>query len=122
MKHFIRISASLALAAFGSSAFAHAKLQNATPANGASLSSAPSELRFEYNEPIEPAMSSVKVMGPDSKAVTTDKATLSKDDDKVLLVKLPKLPELPAGAYRVEWSPMGHDGHHTKGTLGFTVK
>jgi methionine-rich copper-binding protein CopC len=119
VKHFIRISASLALAAFGSSAFAHAKLQNATPANGASLSSAPSELRFEYNEPIEPAMSSVKVMGPDSKAVTTDKATLSKDDDKVLLVKVPKL---AAGAYRVEWSTMGHDGHRTKGMVGFTVK
>lgn len=119
MKHLIRISASIALAAFAASAFAHAKLQNSTPANGASLSSAPSELRFEYNEAVEPAMSSVKVMRPDNKQVTVEKAEVSKDDDKVLLVKVPKL---PAGAYRVEWSTMGHDGHHTKGTVGFTVK
>ena len=119
MKQLVRITASLALAAFASSAFAHAKLQTSTPANGATLSAAPSELRFEYNEAVEPAMSSVKLVGPDSKPVTTDKAEVSKDDDKVLLVKVPKL---PAGAYRVEWSTMGHDGHHTKGTVSFTVK
>ncbi len=119
MKHLIRISASLAMAAFAVSAFAHAKLQSSIPANGATLSSAPGELRFEYNEAVEPAMSSVKVMGPDNKPVTVEKAEVSKDDDKVLLVKVPKL---PAGAYRVDWSTMGHDGHHTKGTVGFTVK
>lgn len=119
MKHLARISALLAMATFTVSAFAHAKLQNSTPANGAALSSAPSELRFEYNEAVEPAMSSVKVMGPDNKPVTVGKAEVSKDDDKVLLVKVPKL---RAGAYRVEWSTMGHDGHHTKGTVGFTVQ
>lgn len=119
MKHLIRISASLALAALASSAFAHAKLQNSTPANGATLPSVASELRLEYNEAIEPAMSSVKVLGPDSKPVVIEKAEVSKDDDKVLLVKVPKL---PVGAYRVEWSTMGRDGHHTKGTVNFTVK
>lgn len=119
MKHLIRIYASLALAAFASSAFAHAKLQNSTPANGATLSSPPGELRFEYNEAIEPAMSSVKVLGPDSRPVAVEKAEVSKDNDKVLSVKVPPL---PAGAYRVEWSTMGHDGHHTKGVVSFTVK
>ena len=119
MKHLIKMSASLALAAFVSSTFAHAKLQNSTPANGATLSPAPSELRLEYNEAIEPAMSSVKVMGPDGRPVTIEKAEAAKNDDKVLVVKVPPL---PAGAYRVEWSAMGHDGHHTKGTVNFTVK
>ena len=119
MKHLIRISTSLALAAFGSSAFAHAKLQHSIPANGSTVSSTPGELRFEYNEPVEAAMSSVKVLGPDSKPVPVEKAEVSKDDGKVLLVKLPTL---PAGAYRVEWGTMGHDGHHTKGTVSFTVK
>ena len=119
MKYLVRIAALLALAAVAVSAFAHAKLQTSTPANGATLSSAPSKLRFEYNEAVEPAMSSVKVLGPDSRAVATKKAEVSKDDDKVLLVQVPKL---PAGAYRVDWSTMGHDGHHTKGTVSFTVK
>ncbi len=119
MNHLTRISASLALVALATSAFAHAKLQKSTPANGATLSSAPIEFRFEYNEAIEPAMSAVKVRGPDGKPVVVEKAEVSKDDDKVLLVKVPTL---PAGAYRVEWSTMGHDGHHTRGTIDFTVK
>lgn len=119
MNHLTRISASLALTALATSAFAHAKLQKSTPANGATLSSAPSEFRFEYNEAIEPAMSTVKVRGPGGKPVIVEKADVSKDDDKVLLVRMPTL---TAGAYRVEWSTMGHDGHQTKGTVDFTVK
>lgn len=119
MNHLIDIGATLALAVFASSACAHAKLQNSVPPNGATLSTAPSELRLQYNEAVEPAMSSVKVLGPDSRPVAVDKAEGLKADDKVLLVKVPRL---PAGAYRVEWSTMGYDGHRTKGTVGFTVK
>jgi methionine-rich copper-binding protein CopC len=119
VKNLIKISASLALVALASSAFAHAKLQNSTPADGSTVSPAPTELSFTYNEPIEPAMSSFKLLGPDGKLVATQKVEISKDDDKVLLIKELKL---TAGTYRAEWSTMGHDGHHIKGTVKFTVK
>lgn len=119
MKNRISIAASFVLALAATTAFAHAKLQNSTPANGATVTSAPSELRFEYNEAVEPAMSSVKVIGPDGKSVAAEKAEVSKDSEKVLLVKVPVL---SPGTYRVDWSTMGHDGHHTKGTVNFTVK
>lgn len=119
MKHLIKTSASLALVAFASSAFAHAKLQNSMPADGSIVSPAPSELRFEYNEAVEPVMSSVKLFGPVGKVATTNKTESPKDNDKVLLLKVPTL---AAGAYRADWSAAGHDGHAIKGSVKFTVK
>jgi len=100
-------------------AFAHAKLQASTPANGASVGTAPAELRLQYNEPVEVAMSTVKITGPGDAAVATDKVVADASDDKTLVQPLPKL---AAGDYRVQWTTMGHDGHHTKGEIRFTVK
>jgi len=100
-------------------AFAHAKLQTSTPANGVSVGTAPTELRLQYNEPVEVAMSTVKITGPGDAAVATDKVVADPSDDKTLVQPLPKL---GAGDYRVQWTTMGHDGHHTKGEIRFTVK
>jgi methionine-rich copper-binding protein CopC len=32
------------------------------------------------------------------------------------------VPTLAAGAYKAQWSTVGHDGHRVKGELSFTVK
>jgi len=109
--------AALALAcAFAS---AHARLQASTPASGAAVSPAPTQLRLQYNEPVEAAMSTVKLSGPGDAAVTVGEVASDPGDDKALLLTLPRL---AAGDYRVQWTTMGHDGHHTKGELRFTVK
>src|SRR5438067_1761414 len=108
-----------ALTLASATAFAHARLQNSTPANGASVAPAPAELRLQYNEPVELAMSTVKMTGPGDAAVATDKAVADPSDDKTIVQPLPKL---AAGDYRVQWTTMGHDGHHTKGEIRFTVK
>ena len=107
----------LALASAG--AFAHARLQASTPANGASVGPAPTELRLQYNEPVEVAMSTVKITGPGDAAVATGKVVADPGDDKILVQPLPRL---APGDYRVQWTTMGHDGHHTKGEIRFTVK
>jgi len=100
-------------------AFAHARLQTSTPADGATVTAAPSELRLKYNEPVEVAMSTVKITGPGDTAVATDKVLADPGDDKALVQALPKL---APGNYRVRWSTMGRDGHHTRGEMHFTVK
>lgn len=100
-------------------AFAHARLQASTPANGASVGPAPTELRLQYNEPIEVAMSTVRITGPGDAAVTTGKVAADPGDDRTLVQPLPRL---AAGNYRVQWTTMGRDGHHTKGEIRFTVK
>jgi len=108
-----------ALTLVSAAAFAHAKLQTSMPANGTSVSPAPTELRLQYNEPVEVAMSTVKITGPGDAAVATDKIAADPSDDKTLVQPLPRL---AAGDYRVQWTTMGHDGHHTKGEIRFTVK
>ena len=108
-----------ALALASAAAFAHARLQNSIPANGATVASAPTEVRLQYNEPVEVAMSTVKIIGPGDAPVATDKVVADPTDDKTIVQALPKL---AAGDYRVQWTTMGHDGHHTKGEIHFTVK
>jgi methionine-rich copper-binding protein CopC len=107
------------LALASAAAFAHARLQASTPANGASVGPAPTELRLQYNEPVEAAMSTVRITGPGDAAVATGKVVADPKDDKTLVQPLPRL---AAGDYRVQWTTMGHDGHHTKGEIRFTVK
>ena len=109
----------LVTAAATTTAFAHAKLQKSEPENGSTVAVAPAAVKLHYNEPVEAAMSSVKFTGSGDVVVQAGMPTLAEGDDKTLVVPVPKL---PAGDYRVEWSTMGHDGHHMKGEVRFTVK
>ncbi len=119
MKQSLRNVVLLVAALVSASAFAHAKLQASTPANASTVTSAPTELRLQYNEAVEAPLCSVKITGPNDAAVATDKVVGDKDDPKTLVLALPKL---GAGDYRAEWSAAGHDGHRTKGEIRFTVK
>jgi methionine-rich copper-binding protein CopC len=116
MKHLF----AFAMITFASTAaLAHARLQNATPADGSTVAIAPGALRLRFNEPVEVAVSSVKLTGPGNAVVQTGKVGADPTDDKTLVLALPRL---ASGAYRVEWTTMGHDGHHTRGEIRFTVK
>jgi methionine-rich copper-binding protein CopC len=108
-----------ALTLAASLAFAHAKLQASAPADRATVSPAPAELRLQFNETVEVAMSSIRLTGPGDAALATGKVAADARDDKALVLPLPKL---APGDYRARWSTMGHDGHHTKGEIRFTVK
>lgn len=108
-----------ALTLTAAAALAHAKLQTSTPADGATVTVPPTELRLTYNEPIEVSMSTVRITSAGDVAVATDKITADQANDKTLVQPLPKL---APGDYRVQWNTMGHDGHHTKGEIHFTVK
>ena len=119
MKQTIRTGALLACGLVSASAFAHAKLQASVPADASTLSSAPTELRLQYNEAVEAPLCAVKVFGPGEVEVTTAKVAGDKDDPKTLVLALPKL---AAGSYRAEWTAVGHDGHRTKGEIHFAVK
>jgi methionine-rich copper-binding protein CopC len=108
-----------ALAMTAALAYAHARLQASTPASGAAVSPAPAELRLQYDEAVEVAMSTVKLTGPGDAPIATGKVAADPKDDKTLVLPLPRL---APGEYRAQWNTMGHDGHHTKGEVRFTVK
>lgn len=119
MKTSIRTTAALLLMALsGAGASAHSKLEMSDPANGAQLAAPPSALKFRFNEPVEPAMSTVKLIGPGGRQVVLDKAHGDVDANGIAV----GIPKLDAGDYRAQWATSGRDGHRVKGEIKFSVK
>jgi|SRR6516225_4368962 methionine-rich copper-binding protein CopC len=113
------ILALVALALAAPLALAHAALQGSTPADGAIVTPAPTELRLRYGEPVEAALSSVRLLGPGDAAIATAPPAADPADKRTLVLRLPGL---APGTYRAQWATVGHDGHRTKGEIRFTVK
>jgi len=113
-------AAGFALAAAATSpAFAHAKLQSSDPRAGSTLASAPRQVRLKFNEALEPSFSTIRLVGSGNQQVALAGTKVDKADPTVMTAPLPPL---SAGAYRLQWSTMGHDGHKVKGELAFTLK
>ncbi len=119
MKLCLVRAALLAFALASPSAFAHSKLEMSDPANGASLASAPVALKFQFNEPVEAAISTVRLLGPGNTPVAVATVRSGDGDPRTLVVGVPKL---VAGEYRAQWATAGHDGHKVRGEIRFTVR
>ena len=63
----------IALFAMSVPAWAHAKLQSATPAANAVLDTTPKEVRIQFNEALEAAFSSIKVTDGKNSEVYAEK-------------------------------------------------
>ena len=101
------------------SAWAHATLKSAVPAKDAEVTTAPKEIALQFNEKLEAAFSSAKLVDSAGKEITTDKARLDPADPSIMKLAVPAL---KAGTYKVEYVGVGHDGHRRKGDYSFTVK
>ncbi|MGY6157876.1 copper homeostasis periplasmic binding protein CopC [Paraburkholderia strydomiana] len=99
--------------------FAHGKLESAIPAAGSAVDSSPDMLRLTFNEDLESAFSSIKVVDPSGTTASKDKAKVDSSNPRVLMVEVPKL---ASGSYTVQWAVMTHDAHKTKGSYTFAVK
>jgi copper resistance protein C len=106
-------------ATVATSAQAHARLQSSDPAAGSTLASAPKGVRLKFNEAVEPAFSTIKVIDGKNAELTLQHAVVEKGDPSVLTVALPPL---ASGTYHVRWSTMTRDSHKTKGEFIFQVK
>ena len=100
-------------------AWAHATIVKADPARDAQLAASPPAIVLAFNEPIEPAFSSVKLINEEGKAIPTKKPVVDPVDKKVLRTAIPVLIN---GSYTVQYSTMGRDGHKRAGEYKFTVK
>ncbi|RYD96234.1 MAG: copper resistance protein CopC, partial [Sphingobacteriales bacterium] len=85
----------------------------------AEVTTAPKEISLQFNEKLEAAFSTAKVVDSTGKEVSTDKATLDAADPSVMKLAVPAL---SAGKYKVEYVGIGSDGHRRKGDYSFTVK
>lgn len=111
---FLAVSISAAAALASGLASAHAHLQQATPAEGSTLTASPPALELRFSEAAQvTALWIQKDQEPKQpiKALpTTSGATLRV-----------ALPALASGAYTVTWRVLAADGHVMSGALHFRI-
>ena len=109
------IAAALAAAA---AAHAHAHLDRASPAAGATLAVAPTEVTLHFTQQLEPKFSTIVVRDAAGKQVDKGDSHVSGEDLSGLKVSLQPL---GSGSYKVEWRVISVDTHATKGEYSFRV-
>lgn len=121
-RHALVMSALLVVAAILSPvlpAWSHAALVKSSPANGASLTKAPTVIRAWFNEELVVKGSTMRLLGAHQMSVATGgvDASVSKHD----VMKITP-PALKSGAYVVQWTAISADDNETrKGSFKFTV-
>ena len=106
----------LAPMALSGMAFAHAILEDSTPAAGASVPTGPLDLQFRYNSRIDRARSRLTLARPDHSRDTIPIIPDGAPD--VIRCHL----DLTPGDYVVRWQVLAVDGHITRGEVRFVVK
>lgn len=110
----VLVGATMVVAA--SSAFAHVKLESATPAINASVASKPKNITLNFGE--EVMLMNVKLLDAQRKDIPLN-YKVTHDLKKSFEVAVPKLKK---GKYTVVWTTMGTDGHNMNGEYSFTIK
>ena len=95
---------------------AHAFLDHADPRVGSTVSPAPAKVTVWMTEELEAAFCKLRVF--DAKGAEVDQKD-AKISGSTMTVSVPSL---PAGTYKVRWSAVAVDTHHTTGTFTFTVR
>lgn len=97
-------------------AMAHARLQSANPASGASLDAVPAEVRLEFDEEVN-RPSQITVRAPDGSVLTEEGE--AEVDGTAAFVELDD-PQL-AGTYCVAYRVISADAHPVSGEYTFEV-
>ncbi len=119
MRKYILMSLGVLLALSWRSVFAHANLDSSTPAAGASLASAPPELRLDFSEDLDPSFSSVELLNSQQLVVVPGPGVIEPGMPKQLRLALPPLPN---DSYTARWRVRSTiDGHITEGSIPFGV-
>ena len=109
--------AGLAALASATPAAAHSLLLESSPAAGATLTGAPSELMLRFNNRIEQPLSKVRLLDARGAARSV---TLTSDGVPPDRLHGP-LPALGPGRWRVEWQVLSTDGHVVSGRFEFQI-
>ena len=99
-----------------SPSWAHTALSATTPADGAELAVAPSEVVLQFTDEVIELGALVSVTGPPG-AVDVGPLTVS---GSTVTAGLPA--SMPGGSYSVDWRVSASDGHPISGTFSFSVE
>jgi copper resistance protein C len=100
-------------------ASAHAFPDHSDPKVGATVNSSPEIIKIWFDCELEPTSSKIVVRDADNKIVDKNDSRVAASNSKLLEVSVPTL---PPGRYRVIWSVLARDGHHSNGDFTFRVK
>lgn len=98
---------------------AHASLERANPMPGAVLVQAPSDIRLQFTEPVDPKFTSVAVFAADGRRVDHGTPQVDATSPTTVAVSVESLSE---GIYSIPWRALSTvDGHVTQGAFSFAV-
>jgi methionine-rich copper-binding protein CopC len=95
-------------------AFGHAAKTETTPADGATLASAPAAIEMAFDTPVRVTL--VRLTDAAGERYEVD---YTRGQPGTEFTATPA--DLPPGDYTVEWRGLSHDGHPTSGTFSFTI-
>jgi copper transport protein len=98
---------------------AHAVLERATPERGAKLDTAPREIAFYFNEPVEAAFGAVALY--DSAGDQVDTGEPFRPGDESSAIGVPVEGDLPDGVYTATYRVVSADSHPVSGGVVFTI-
>lgn len=100
-------------------ASAHANLVSSEPAANSELDAAPDRVIIWFTEPLEPSLSSIRVLDSAGQRVDQDNSEV---DDLNPLVMSVGVSDIPDGTYIVAWTNVSTvDGHRVRGSFVFAV-
>jgi copper transport protein len=98
-------------------AFAHARLELATPANGATLAAAPGEVVFRFDEAVDAGPKAVALYDARGRRAVTGHVLRAAGGAEIGV----QLPRLANGSYAATYRVVSDDGHPISGGVAFTV-
>jgi hypothetical protein len=108
------VALTLAACLIANAAQAHARLEKSTPAEGSTLTAAPTTLEMTFTEPARLTALSIQ-RNHEARHAIKELPTAAERTQRVTF------PTLAAGAYTLTWRVVAADGHISSGDLHFTV-
>jgi methionine-rich copper-binding protein CopC len=97
-------------------ASAHTGLESSSPAEGATLSEAPTQVQLTFGEPVTLPPDALKITGRDGTAWPVSAPAVAGN-----VVTAPVTPAGPPQAYTLTWKVVADDGDNVTGTVHFTL-
>ena len=119
LKNSIGTCAILAAMFLTGPAFAHPKLDSASPAADVSVIASPKEIKLNFSEGIIAKFSGLEVKDEGGRAIPTGDAVVDFKEPKQLVV--PVSAPLAPGRYTVSWHAVSEDTHKVSGNYSFRV-
>jgi methionine-rich copper-binding protein CopC len=106
------------LVTLASPAFAHARLEHASPGVGTTIHAAPTTLALTFDDDVNPARSAVTLTEVGGSIVPLGALSVSADG---LTLAAAIRTHMAPGAYQVHWRAVSIDGHATSGDFAFRI-